>query len=408
MFSNFRKAFITRPQFTARTPQVILDQVNNGLPDGFKYVNDPNNPGFCRIDCNDGLTISPASVKLSKAAMEIFSGKSTISYAEMRAFCYNSQTKAELLPDENGDFFVNGKRINIKNFVAAPLKDIRFENEHLYIVPPPFPDPFPVQVGGNGHIITLNMKRQPNNSLTVSKYASVNSPGIKLEYSFDPSKTNGKMQISIATTPSSSAEEVLAAKEVFNAFVCGTGQLCGAQIQATEAVADKMISQEVLLFWKKVVAVEKKLGAHFDVSNEIEMDDVKCINKLYRCLVEDLPYKEYRKDAMLSGEGDFQARPVAQYIGKEITVEFIETGELEILGISIKLEGLTALFDGVVSEITAPENGQPGEFRVKLMSASGKRLYASTQLFLDPEELKTFGREQTHIEILRKARELAN
>ena len=48
MFSNFKDAFIRKPQFTTQTPESVLDVLSKDLPDGFRYINDHD--GFCRID----------------------------------------------------------------------------------------------------------------------------------------------------------------------------------------------------------------------------------------------------------------------------------------------------------------------------------------------------------------------
>ena len=40
MFSNFKDAFIRRPQFTVKTPDAVVEMISKGLPKGFRYVHD--------------------------------------------------------------------------------------------------------------------------------------------------------------------------------------------------------------------------------------------------------------------------------------------------------------------------------------------------------------------------------
>ena len=85
-------------------------------------------------------------------------------------FTNNSQKRVELLPDDEGYYIVNGEKIKKSDFVAAPLKEIEFTEGNIYIVPPPFPDPFPLELSGNGHSLTIMIQRQPMNSIDEIKF----------------------------------------------------------------------------------------------------------------------------------------------------------------------------------------------------------------------------------------------
>ena len=57
MFSNFKDAFIRKPQFTVKTPDAVLEAISKGLPEGFRYVHDHD--GLCRLECDGVLNITP-------------------------------------------------------------------------------------------------------------------------------------------------------------------------------------------------------------------------------------------------------------------------------------------------------------------------------------------------------------
>lgn len=406
MFSNFKDAFIRRPQFTVKTPDAVLETISKGLPEGFRYVHDHD--GLCRLECDDVLNITPSKMSFPEIAKSVFEGRPKVTIQDALEYAYNSQTKIELLPDEDDCFTVNGSKIKRSEFITAPLKGLEFKEGHLYVFPPTFPAPFPIELSGNGYSLTVMMQRVPMNSIYEMKFQSVGTSAIELMYIINAEPEN-TMQFNIKTNPSNRATEVLASKEIFNAFVMGKGAIGGATINHCESQPDKIVSEETLKFWRKVVEVEKVLGAVFDVNQEIAIDDVKTIDALFRCLVEKLPYKTHHKDSTLRGIGDFNDLSKSRDntpIGKEILFEYTEDISVELLGVTAKLCAITDMFDCVVSEIELPSEGTSGEFFIKLVSAEGKRMYSSTQYYMDHDEMEKVHADKSHIEIFQNATEL--
>ena len=92
------------------------------------------------------------------------------------------------------------------------------------------------------------------NSFTEMKFQSVGNSVIELTYTINTEPSN-MMQFNIKTNPSNRAAEVLTSKEIFNAFVLGEGLIGGAKITHSAMDSAKVISEETLEFWRKVVAI---------------------------------------------------------------------------------------------------------------------------------------------------------
>ena len=257
MFSNFKDTFIKKPQFTIKTPDAVLETISKDLPEGFSYVYDHD--GFCRIECEREMTFTALNIKLPDEAKSVFSG---IDYNidDILKYAYNSQKTIEILPDDEGCYTINGNRINSQDFIVSPMSDKKLKNGKFYITPPPFPAPHPVEITGNGFSLILMIKRQPMNSINEIKYVTINEPALSITFSLDESQKSGIMNFNIMMCPSKSAQDTLAAKEIFNAFINGTGTLCGANIIPNGDHSSKMVSPEVLSFWHRVVELERKLN----------------------------------------------------------------------------------------------------------------------------------------------------
>lgn len=401
MFSNFKDAFIRKPQFTTQTPESVLDVLSKDLPDGFRYINDHN--GFCRIDCDGVMDFGELRLQIPAEAKSLFAELDTVTINDVITYAQNSQTNIEVLPDLDGFFTVNGKKINVDKFVIAPLKDLQLRNGKVYIMAPPFPPPFPIEVTGNGFSLTLMVQRQAINSITKVKIGTVSKSALDVNYTLEP-KGEGKLTLNITMCPSSSAYETLAAKEIFNAFIRGEGTLCGATIRSNEKNIANTVPDEVIRFWHQIVDVEKALDIKFDVTKEMTFDDIKIIKELHRCFVEGMPFKTYLNENTLRGIGEFMHDSIE--IGKEILFEYTESGQIDLLGATITCYKLTGIFGGAVNEIQEPQEGTSGEFFVRMRPVKGKKMYSATQYFRDEDSLIVYQKDRKHIEHLQSATEL--
>ena len=248
------------------------------------------------------------------------------------------------------------------------------------------------------------LQRQAINSVTNVKIGTVSDSAFNISYIFDQTIVNGNTTFNMTLQPSSSASDVLASIEIFNAFIYGQGTLCGEFIQPFKDNSANLIPDEVINVWRQVVDIEKELNVNFDATREMTFDDIKKIKELYRCFVEKIPFKTYLSKNTLSGVGEFKNSAIE--IGKELFFEYSEKVEYELLGTNIVYYQFVAIFDGEISEFQVPEEGTSGDFFVTLCSTKGKRMYSSTQYYLNEKLLEDFKNEPKHIEILKSAKEL--
>ena len=402
MFSNFKDAFIRRPQFTVKTPDAVVQMISKGLPDGFRYVHDHD--GFCRLECDGVMNIMPAEIKLPPKAKSVFGEGAKVSLQEAMEYAYNAQIQIEFLPDDEDCYTINGQKIKRSELIIAPLKGLEFIGGQVFVVPPEFPDPFPVDISGNGYSLTLMIQRQPVNSLNLIQYSSVGNAPISVDFSFDLRKEDS-IQFEIHTNVSHSAMQTLISKEIFNAIILGKGMFNGFPLLSSENNKDKKISEETLRFWHRVVDVEHALGIEFDVAQEINIDDIKLIDALYRSLVEKKPYKKYLKNMKFGGIGSFEDAKKAPK-GKEIMFEITEEVSIELLGASMNLFSIVSVFNCKISEIQIPPDGKSGGFSLELIPAEEMRMFSSTQYYLCKETVEKIHADKTHIDDFLNADEL--
>ena len=288
------------------------------------------------------------------------------------------------------------------------MKNWQLKDGRMCITAPPFPPPFPIEVAGNGFSLTLMVQRQPVNSITEVKIATVEEGALSMNYSFDPTKKNGKMKINITMCSSKSVSDVLASKEIFNAFIQGKGTLCGMPIKTDEENQVSVVPDEVIQFWHKIVEIEKVFNVKFDASQELVFEDVKRVEELYRCLIEKEPFKTYLKDNTVRGTGKFDEilNEEGIKVGKEILFEYEERIQMELLGVVLKFSALVGIFDSMIGEIKMPEDGISGDFLMKLLPAKGKRMYAATQYYLEENAPEIARKNHHHIQKFQEAREL--
>lgn len=217
------------------------------------------------------------------------------------------------------------------------------------------------------------------------------------------------MQFNITLSPYPSVSDVLAAKEIFNAFLQGIGTLGGVIITPNEDITFQGIPDKVLQFWHRLYEIENKLNMKFDAANELTIDDVKNVDKLYRCLVEKKPFIAYQKEITLSGfvgESDSIQRKCRENQGREIIFEYVEELKISILGLTLALRSLVDIFDGKLENPTLHSQNGSGNFTVQMLPADGKRMYTSRQIFLNHTDLERVQKDNSHFERFRSATEL--
>lgn len=407
MFSNFKDAFVRKPQFTVKTPEAVLKTIGKNLPEGFSYIEDHD--GFCKLNFDGMMNIALENVRIPDEVKKLLVANGKFTMNDVISYAYNAQKSIELLPDENGYFTVNKQKIKVSDFVKAPMKSLQLDEGKLILSVPPFPPAFEITVGGNGFTRTLKVRRQAIDSLTKVKIASVDENVLKVSYTIDTDPGNGNMQFNIEMCNSHSASDILESKKIFNAFVNGCGNLCGTTLQTTSCDKSKAVPEEVLRFWHHIVEVEDLLKIKFDVGKDITLEDIKLVNALHRCFVEKKPFKQYINDSTMRGTGEFNTSSLYDGngpIGKELLFEYVEGVESELLGVNLQYYALTDIYNGAISELITPNEGETGEFLIKMEPAKGKKMYSVKKFYIDIESANAEQENRDHVTTFQDAMEL--
>lgn len=403
MFSDFKAAFKENPSYETNIPEGILRAISEPLPEGFKYVNAQN--GFCKIETEGEFIISSGSIKLPHTAREIID--KNISMEELWTYLYNSQQQAELLPDKDGCYKINGNAFKTKDLIVAPFRNnIVQESTRFYLVPPKFPKSHLIEIGSPGYRRNIEIRRQPSNSLAVIKFASVNEEALKISFSIDSETDKFTFTIGVYENKAKSINEIVMANEIYNAFMTGNGYICGLNVPPADEYEGGEKAEEVVEFWKKVLELENYLGIKFQPDEEITLDLLNTVSVLYNCLIKKLPYKKYENYENVSGQGfNEKSDKVRDMIGKEIYFEMSAESSVEIMGNKISLYQLIGIFNAVVVNQRLPKEGTKDNFYIELAAKEGEKMYSGNMLFDKEDELKIYRTNQNHIDELRKAKE---
>ena len=401
MFADFKDTFIRKPQYISEPPKAVMEAINKDLPDGFKYVY--VDKGLCRLDALEGFNIESGTIHLTEDAKGILPDNAPIE--QIKQYSYNSQTDLVISPDEDGCFKINGNRIKAEEIVKAPLKNLSFEKIRLYMKPSPFPEPFEMVFSGNGYDKTLHMQRTPHKSLYTQRFESVEKAPLSVVYYIDVHEIKFTITFNLCMKNAKTVLEVLSAYEIYNAFMDGKGKIGGIQFSESIQSSEKKISQETIDFWGKLYKLENVFGITFDIKDGIKVGDARCVEEIYRCIVQKKPYKTYKQYNSVKGQGITQEVSDTILSDKEIYFEFSTEGHYELLGQAILLKGVCGIFGACIKNIVSVSPSEE-EFEILLQTVEGKRMYESVMLFQTDDEVDEFRKDNEHIKMMEKAEEI--
>ena len=406
MFSNFKDAFIRRPQFTSTPPKAVIDAINHDLPEGFEYVLDEN--GYCYLTNTTKFELNAGKILCSQETYDLFKNDEKVNIGRVMQYAYNSQTPIKIAPRDDGTYIINGETIKSSELIRSPYDNLMVEGTILVMQPPEFPEPFKLTLGGNGYSIELKVQRKANNSINIYLFETLDDSPIKLSCKFNIETTSCSYTISIPSKISHSVSEVMAVNQIFNAFMLGKGSINNMPITETSNEKVKMVPDETIDFWEKVKTLEEIFNVEFDACRDIYVAEVNKVYELYRTLVEKRPFKLNQKYNNLKGSCKSHLfTQVEDMIGKEMFFEFVETEDVDLLGVHLRFYGLVAIYGAAIEDIVMPENEQFGEFEIKIKTAEDKTMYSSTMYFITEEDLKTYRDEENHIDNFSISEEIA-
>lgn len=403
MFSNFKDTFIRKPQYISEPPKAVMDAINKDLPDGFKYVY--MDKGFCRLDAPEGFNIESGTVHLTEDAKSVLPDNP--SFKQIKQYLYNSQTDLLIYPDKNGCFKINGAQIKAQDFIKSPLKDSSFDNMCFCMKPSPFPQPFEIVFSGNGYDKTLHMQRTPYKSLHTQRFESVEKAPISVVYYVDVKENKFTVTFNLCIKDAKTVFDVLSAYGIYNAFIDKNVRIGGAKFLESGTSSEKKISQQTIDFWEKLYKLENVFEITFDIKDEITVSDARCVEEIYRCIVQKTPYKVYKQYNSVKGKGIPQNISDTISSNKEIYFEFTAECHYKLLGQTILLKGVFGIFGACIKNLDQDFPSEE-EFELMLQTVEGKKMYESVMLFLTDDEVDEFKKDKEHFKTMEKADEITS
>lgn len=404
MFSNFKNTFAPTPRYMIETPKVVLDAISEDLPKGFYYVHDHD--GVCRASTLEGFNLESISIQLSVDAKKALPAHPTLE--NVITYAYNSQSYITFLPDKDGNYTVNGKPIKATDLIKAPLKEINFKEVRIVLRPQQFPVPFKLKISGEEYEDEIYIKRIPNNSLTVQKYESDNERMLSIGFEIDSNDIKKlDFSINVNREKAKSAEEIVKGYHIYNAFMDGHGKINDMEVSTDGLIESDKISVDTIRFWEMVLEIQRHLDIKFNNFNDVTAQDIKSVKKLYRCLLEEKPYKEYKQYTSVTGIGNIEeCKNEMINEEREISFDFISEITIALFDTPIKLSMLHAIFGAAIKSKEDVTCDKDGNFKIALSTYPQRKMYEAVMLFSTMEELTKFRELSNYIKLMESATEI--
>ena len=384
MFANFEKAFFKKNEMDDKIPVEVLESLGEKkkLPSGLGYVDVGH--GACVITPEASeMTLKGLRVDLPDDLPEGFH-PSTIS--ELMEFMYRTQRKIKITPNEDKLVALNGAKVNINDLVQFPLKNASLDEYEMFISPEPFEPPFNITLEGNNVIKQFTIQRQPYADMHKSLFKSIDSPSFEISYILDEREHRLQFNFKLNIGLAQDSTEVIQALKLYEACVQKDLKLQGHPFPK-DSVNDteKKSIIETLKFWEKIVVLEKVIGVAFVPTSKPELKDVFFIEKLYRCLVENEPFKEYVNinNFTLNVSPEFNGDELLSKDG--ISFQYGNHDHVKVFGVDIDVYNVVGLFDFRVTHLEAVDY-QKSKYQLFVEPLEGKRIYQSTFIFLEEEQ----------------------
>ena len=292
MLGNFQKMFIDKPNTNVNIPSGILESLAYNLPAGFSYTD--VGEGFCVLKIPDGTQIK-GRLRLEGASIENL--KKCKNFDDFVSYAVNIQKPIQLLPSEDGYYYIGDKPFSFEQFIKCPLKDLILKDGVIQYVPQKFEYELkmPMSVDEKKELVIL--KRVPFDSLKQLKFVSEENRGIVISVLVSVESPTMKINVATDFSNAGSVQNVCNSIFWFNSFANGKVKIFNELVNENNEANITPYDNEVVDFWKQLLAIEKKFDVSFDVSNGVYERDVISVGELYRSLVDNKPF---RKDEMIT------------------------------------------------------------------------------------------------------------
>lgn len=398
MLGNFKKLFIDQPSTNVNLPCWILESLNYNLPEGFSYTDIGN--GFCKLMIPNGTQIK-GRLRLEGASLENLQKCKT--FNDLVSYAINIQKPIQLLPSEDGFYYLNDNPFTYEQFIKSPLKDIVLKDGVIKYIPPEFNYELKLPISAEGKEDLVILKRVPFDSLNQLKFVSKEKTGFVI--SVLVSVESPTMKISVATDFSNAGNVQNVCNSIFwfNAFAQGKFKLFGELINKNNEANVTPYDDDTIAFWRQLYDIEKKFEVSFDVSNGVYERDVINVRELYRSIVEKKPFRKDETITCLSAfdEGK-KTDEMKEYIGKELFFRFLKEEKKVVMGIQLDVVGIKYIYGTKIKSFEYEQESR--KYCFVLEPTQNVMPYTATQYFISKNELEEFLKnESSYNELFEKS-----
>lgn len=388
MLGNFKKMFIDKPNTNVNIPSGILESLAYNLPAGFSYTD--VGEGFCVLKIPDGTQIK-GRLRLEGASIENL--KKCKNFDDLVSYAVNIQKPIQLLPSEDGYYYIGDKPFSFEQFIKCPLKDLILKDGAIQYVPQKFEYELkmPMSVDEKKELVIL--KRVPFDSLKQLKFVSEENRGIVISVLVSVESPTMKINVATDFSNAGSVQNVCNSIFWFNSFANGKVKIFNELVNENNEANLTPYDNEAVDFWKQLLAIEKKFDVSFDVSNGVYERDVISVGELYRSLVDNKPF---RKDEMITNLTAYDENKTTdemeKFIGKELFFRFLKEEETSVMGVQLDFVGVKYIFGTKIKSFEYENESK--NYCFVLEPVENGIPYTATQYFMSKKELEDFLRKE--------------
>lgn len=404
MFVDFNKVFNNKkPQARITIPPALISHLNKSLPTGVKYIAEDD--GTCRIIGENGsLTVGGCIFEPTKEQKKILGENYT--QEDVVEYFYNMQKPIPLKLKKDGYILLNGEEFPVDKIMYNPLKPpIKYICGSFVMYPSPFPKSSNLKIGCEQYERELLITRVPNNSVYVSAFESNKDDPLWVSFFIDRRDEKITFNVSFNLKNAKTISDIIESTTIYNAILQGKGTMLGKPLDSVDISKDsKLFDEGSIMFWEKVLEIEKCLDVHFKPPKEdIDFETVSLVEKLYQNLINKTPVRDNHTINSIDGKKEISTKTLDEVVGKPMYFEFEATSNMELFGVKKELPAIMGVFNAKLESYTQKGDKQKIIFADE---SSEKQRYTSVMYFKSEKDLKNFrnGNREQITAILRSAK----
>lgn len=391
MFVDFNHVFKEKPISETKLPQAVLEQLNETLPKGIRYVSGDNSD-VIMVGENGQVNLGGFTIIIPKEFKEVLGNHFRTD--DILQLSYNAQIPLKIKLDHEGFLKINGQEVPIERVRYNIFNDAKYVKGSLTAYPQRFPEPTKLHLATENKKYSCDLKvyRKPYLSLDEVHFSTEEGKPLQLFYTLPNNINDGKVTLKLQLQNATTIREIVESIFIYNDFFERSKQKddigSNHRVFREKSIHGKPYDRKSALFWEKVLQVEEKLGVHFvppegDTGYQIMCD----VEELYQSLICNKSFRENRFVSELTAEFHMEeGRKLEEAKGKELVFRYRREMEYEMFGVSFKIPAIIAVFHACVDQIEKME----GESVRLTFKETSQHAYSSIMCFESEEKLEEF------------------